>query len=345
MNASPRLTVRRKLYAASTALVLAMVVLATSVWVMLTSKAESLVAIEDTRVPQLTRIAAIELNVTRASLQVRHAMLARTPEEQAAALADIAERKKVLEATLKAFGDAQDSAEGKAAFEPLPALMQRFWTVGGENIALIQQGQKDAAAGFLVDQTIPARNALLGPLAQEKDRQTQELQTEVHEVLADVSFARNLAVGIVLAVSVGVFMQALWLVRVMRQLGGEPEELKQAANAVAQGDLASEIPVRPGDTTSVMAAMATMRARLAHTVRLVRQNADSVATASTQIAQGNADLSHRTEQQASALQHTASSMEQLGSTVQQNEQNARQANQWATGAAQVAQQGGSMVGE
>jgi methyl-accepting chemotaxis protein len=149
----------------------------------------------------------------------------------------------------------------------------------------------------------------------------------------------------VLAVSVGVFVQAVWLVRVMGQLGGEPHELKRAANAVAQGDLASEIAVRPGDTTSVMAAMATMQARLAHTVRLVRQNADSVATASTQIAQGNADLSQRTEQQASALQHTASSMEQLGSTVQQNAQNAHQANQWATGAAQVAQQGGSMVGE
>jgi methyl-accepting chemotaxis protein len=38
----------------------------------------------------------------------------------------------------------------------------------------------------------------------------------------------------------------------------------------------------------------------------------SVATASAEIAQGNNDLSARTEQQASALQQTAASMEQLG---------------------------------
>ena len=37
---------------------------------------------ESNRVPQLTRIAQVELNVTRVSLQLRHAMLARTPAEQ-----------------------------------------------------------------------------------------------------------------------------------------------------------------------------------------------------------------------------------------------------------------------
>ncbi len=50
----------------------------------------------------------------------------------------------------------------------------------------------------------------------------------------------------------------------------------------------------------------------------MRGNADSVATASSQIAQGNADLSQRTEEQASNLQQTAASMEQLTATVKQN---------------------------
>lgn len=40
------------------------------------------------RVPQLDRVAAIELNLTRVSMQVRHAMLSRTSEELAATLAD-----------------------------------------------------------------------------------------------------------------------------------------------------------------------------------------------------------------------------------------------------------------
>lgn len=45
--------------------------------------------VQDQRVPQMQRAAALELDVTRVSLQLRHAMLSRTPEELAATLADI----------------------------------------------------------------------------------------------------------------------------------------------------------------------------------------------------------------------------------------------------------------
>ena len=77
----------------------------------------------------------------------------------------------------------------------------------------------------------------------------------------------------------------------------------------------------------------------------MRQNAESVATASAQIAQGNQDLSHRTEEQASALEQTAATMEQLGSTVRTNADSAKQANQLAQGAARVATHGGEVVGQ
>jgi methyl-accepting chemotaxis protein len=71
----------------------------------------------------------------------------------------------------------------------------------------------------------------------------------------------------------------------------------------------------------------------------------SVATASAQIAQGNNDLSARTEQQASALEQTAASMEELSSTVRQNADNARQGNQLAQNASTVAVRGGEVVGQ
>ena len=80
-------------------------------------------------------------------------------------------------------------------------------------------------------------------------------------------------------------------------------------------------------------------------VSMVRDSADSVATASAQIAQGNLDLSERTEQQAAALEKTAASMEQFGSAVKQNADNARQANHLALGACEVAVKGGAVVGQ
>ncbi|MEH3086197.1 MAG: methyl-accepting chemotaxis protein [Xylophilus ampelinus] len=130
---------------------------------------------------------------------------------------------------------------------------------------------------------------------------------------------------------------------VFRQLGAEPSVAASLVAATARGDLAVPIALRPGDSGSLLARLAEMQKSLSHTVSLVRSNADGVATASAQIAQGNNDLSGRTEQQASALQETAASMEQLASTVQQNADNARQASQLAVSASDVAAQGGEVV--
>jgi len=124
------------------------------------------------------------------------------------------------------------------------------------------------------------------------------------------------------------------------------EHAVHVAGAVAAGDLSVPVEVRGKDEISqLMASLREMQQRLAAVVGSVRQNADSVATASAQIAQGNLDLSSRTEEQASALEQTAASMEELASTVRQNADNARQANQMAAGASDVAQRGGAVVGE
>ncbi len=132
---------------------------------------------------------------------------------------------------------------------------------------------------------------------------------------------------------------------VFRQLGAEPSEAANTVNAVAQEDLTVQIALRPGDTGSLMAGLALMRESLVKVVTEVRGNSESVATASAQIAQGNQDLSGRTEQQASALQQTAATMEQLGTTVRHNTDNAMQANQLAQSASAVAARGGAVVGQ
>jgi methyl-accepting chemotaxis protein len=70
-----------------------------------------------------------------------------------------------------------------------------------------------------------------------------------------------------------------------------------------------------------------------------------VAAASAEIAQGNGNLSARTESQASALEQTAASIEQLDNTVRQNADSAAQANELAQKASAVAAQGGKAVAQ
>jgi len=85
--------------------------------------------------------------------------------------------------------------------------------------------------------------------------------------------------------------------------------------------------------------------RLSEIVSQIREATDAINTAAREIASGNADLSGRTESQASSLEETAASMDQITSTVRQNADNAHQANQLAKGASDIARKGGSVVGE
>lgn len=174
----------------------------------------------------------------------------------------------------------------------------------------------------------------------------QEARQAYEEATARYATTRLLSL---MAIGAGLLFGGLfgWIIvrSIGRQLGAEPGEAAAVASRVAAGDLSVPIGCRPGDTSSLMAQLGAMQKALLTVVGQVRGNAESVATASTQIAQANLDLSQRTEEQASALQETASSMEQLSSTVKHNANNAAQASQLAQGASTVASRGGAVVGQ
>ncbi len=127
------------------------------------------------------------------------------------------------------------------------------------------------------------------------------------------------------------------------QLGAEPSAAAALAQRVGAGDLTTDLQLKSGDSVSLMAQLKAMQDNLTQVVTNVRNGSEGVAIASAEIAQGNQDLSARTEQQASALEKTASSMEELSATVKQNADSARQANQLAMNASTVAVKGGEVV--
>jgi methyl-accepting chemotaxis protein len=146
-----------------------------------------------------------------------------------------------------------------------------------------------------------------------------------------------------LASAVVLVFTSLWLARALTR---PMSHAVHVAERLAAGDLTSAVhPSGNVETTQLLRAMATMQANLVAIVGNVKRGSDMVANASAEIAQGNNDLSARTEQQASALEQTAASMEELNSTVHQNADNARQANQLAASASTVAVEGGAVVGQ
>ncbi|APW38218.1 hypothetical protein RD110_14260 [Rhodoferax koreense] len=206
--------------------------------------------------------------------------------------------------------------------------------------------QAEASTRAMLDDVRPAHDAWFAALSEMVTLEARLNDEATTEAKASYASARTgmLALGAV-ALVLGLAIAFLITRQLTRQLGGEPQDVAGIAERIAAGDLSREVATAPGDQASVLFAMRTMRDNLVGIVSGVRRNAEGVATASAQIAQGNSDLSGRTEEQASALQQTASSMEELSSTVTQNAENARQANQLAMNASRVAVEGGEVVAQ
>ncbi|HVY06542.1 MAG TPA: methyl-accepting chemotaxis protein [Burkholderiales bacterium] len=134
-------------------------------------------------------------------------------------------------------------------------------------------------------------------------------------------------------------------VRAAKVLQIAVEHTQKVMAAAHEGDLTQRIPVedKAGPVADLCKGVNALLQDMEAVVAQIKDSSDTINTAAKEIAAGNADLSQRTEEQASSLEETASSMEELTSTVKQNAENAKQANQLALGASEVAVRGGEVV--
>jgi methyl-accepting chemotaxis protein len=122
------------------------------------------------------------------------------------------------------------------------------------------------------------------------------------------------------------------------------DDITKSMSAVAMGDLSHKINGKyKGSFSQLKHEVNKTITKLTEIMGEINTNTELVYKGSQEIAQGNADLSQRTEKQASSLEETASSMEVINATIKQNADNARQANQLAVSAKQQAEEGGHIV--
>ncbi|HEY4296911.1 MAG TPA: methyl-accepting chemotaxis protein [Paraburkholderia sp.] len=145
------------------------------------------------------------------------------------------------------------------------------------------------------------------------------------------------------AVVLGILLALVTARGLAKQLGGEPRDAAAVAARIAAGDLDVPVVLKSGDRSSLMFSLATMKDQLLSMVQRIKASSSSISVVAGEIAQGNLDLSQRTEEQAASLEETASSMEELTSTVRHNADNAREAASVAETASTVAHRGGEVV--
>jgi len=169
--------------------------------------------------------------------------------------------------------------------------------------------------------------------------------SQARNELADVAYRQAVALIVGLSVAALVFgVLIAW--RIQRSITRPLGQAVEVAQAVAEGDLSREITVHSHDEVgTLLQALKSVNRDLGRAMQQVRLSAETVQSASVEIAAGNLDLSQRTEMQASSLEQTAASMEQFNATLKNNADTARSAAQMASSASAAASKGGEVVAQ
>jgi len=242
---------------------------------------------------------------------------------------------------LQAFAALPLEPDERKHLDTVQAEWKKYQAQQTEIVGLARQRRDEEAMEILKGASLQAFETLaiglrtLADIAQQGAGKARDASASLQATVMAVNLG-----GLALTVVLGLFIART----LTRAISGGVSYAASLTRKVAQGDLSSTInPNTQDEIGQLLQALRDMQGSLAQLVTRVRQGSEGVANASGEIAQGNSDLSARTESQASALEETAASMEQLGSTVKQNADNARQANQLAQTASTVAVKGGEVV--
>jgi methyl-accepting chemotaxis protein len=229
----------------------------------------------------------------------------------------------------------RDLAESRAALKAYhDTVVAVVPTLAGMDILAANKAIRTSREGFV------RAEKTMDDLLQQVGGFTQDVKVAFKKGYDKVFW---LTTGLVLA---GVALALLVGRRVSRSIVAPLRDAERFASQVRDGDLTGSLAVVGKDEAATLSqSLVDMQQALQQIVGNVRQAADSIQIAGAEVASGNQNLSHRTEQTAASLQQTASAMNELTATVEQTADSARTASQLAGSASSTAGRGGAVVGE
>jgi methyl-accepting chemotaxis protein len=202
------------------------------------------------------------------------------------------------------------------------------------------------SAGLMVSATFMEQ---LGDRYRELDGQVLKLSVRIRDTAGasvdeSASAASSKTLAIAAASAAALLVAALSALLGARLIVQPLKQAERLAREVANGDIVVRLISAGNDETGrVLGALSQVASNLNGMVKEIRDTAQQIDAASSEIATGNMDLSARTECSASALQEAAASVEELAAAVRSSADSAREASGMARDASMVAQHGGETV--
>jgi methyl-accepting chemotaxis protein len=260
---------------------------------------------------------------------------------------------KRIESQRKIYFDAEEkltsmikSEKGKAILANIREYAAKSTPLNDKAVALGLADKSKDAIDVIFKEVRPVQKEWQAELAEMKDFQVKKSQDSIAASAQAYASARSMIFilgGI--AIVMGIF-SGIWITRsLVKQLGGEPAYVAGIAQRVAEGDLTVVVAVKPGDTTSVIAAMSGMVNKLTQIVTDIRSSATSLSSASEEVSATAQSMSQATNEQAASVEETSASVEQMSASITQNTENAKVTEGIAVKAAKDANEGGEAVGQ
>jgi methyl-accepting chemotaxis protein len=296
------------------------------------------------RMPRIEAPTRMLSEVNDIAIALRNMMLNDDAADRVKQMEEITSSRKEIDGIFQKLDGMLQNPKARALLASQQAINGNFVKAQDKLLQMIAAGGDEAAAkAFLIKEVRPLLSQFKESINQQIDVQKAMAVDKANEAQATYESTRTLMIVLGLVILSGAALLARWITRSITQ---PVRQALDVANAVAAGDLTSQVAVTGScEVSQLLQALNSMNRQLVATVSTVRSSTEAIATASSQVAAGNMDLSSRTEQQAGSLEETASSMEELTSTVKQNADNARQANTLADTASGVAARGGQVIQE
>ena len=282
------------------------------------------------QVAQLRMVSAIR----SAGLQTDGGQLNKDVEDYRTAL-------KALTTAESTFSGLSVGDDERALLGQSAALRQQAEPVVDEAIRFTMAFAGDEAAKLLSEKFAPIERQwaeVLGKLATVQREQADAAKTAI----AESNRQRLTMLGLLLLGSIGA---AVLLARATTRSVTQPlRQAAQVAASIAEGNLAVQIDSRGSDEAAdMLRSLQTMAQQLAGMVSAVKESAETIDVAAREITQGNADLSSRTELQASSAQQTSASLEGLTEMVDKTSGHAQTVRSLTENTYEVAARGGQAM--
>ncbi|RKP53463.1 methyl-accepting chemotaxis protein [Pararobbsia silviterrae] len=284
----------------------------------------------------------IDRDINLQANNLRSAVLSAGDDQAAKAyLADVSRATRDLGTTMEKLSGLASTDQERTLMAQLHDASENYVRLRGRVVTLVQAHLPDVARNYLLKDLKAPQEAFLAASRNLVDHYEDAMQATTAETSDLTRRAITITLGLAgAALATGVAVSVF----ISRSITGGLQSAVKIAETVAQGDLTSRIEAYGKDEVGqLLQALGVMNDNLVALVGTVRETSESLENGSSEIANGNFDLSRRTESQATSLRQTGASMDELTATVRQSAEHAQQASGLADTASGVAQRGGEAV--